>query len=64
MSDSVIKAQGLAKVLEELPEDQAIGVVIMFALGSEEEKKQLADAFEQQELVRALGQRLCEIGEK
>lgn len=64
MSDSVIKAQGLAQVLEDLPEDQAIGVVLMMALGSDEEKKQLADAFEQQELVRALGQRLCETSEK
>ena len=48
MSDSVIRQHPLAQILDELPEDQAIAVVLMMALGSDDEKAKLAAAFEQQ----------------
>jgi hypothetical protein len=47
--ESVIKSQGLAAVLDRLPEDDALAVVMMMALGSEEEKAKLAAAFAEQE---------------
>lgn len=46
--ESVIKPQGLAAVLDELPEDQAIAVILTMALGSQEERERLAAAFEEQ----------------
>jgi len=48
MSDSVIKLHPLAQVLDELPGDEAVAVVLMMALGSDEDKAKLAAAFEQQ----------------
>ena len=47
--ESVIKPQGLAATLEKLPEEDAIAVILTLALGSDEEKAKLAEAFAQQE---------------
>ena len=46
--ESVIKQQGLAAVLDSLPEEDAIAVILTMALGSDEDKAKLAEAFAQQ----------------
>jgi hypothetical protein len=46
---SVIKSQGLARVLDGLTDDEVLAVILTMTLGSEEEKTKLAAAFERRE---------------